>query len=144
MGWGALLLIFQEKKPHIKNFKGRILTGEIWGVFLYVYVLFFALDKLCSAKFLLGIPYVFCVEKGPSINFLGPGQRFFAGGSPTLESGSKSLCLCLETGIGGGQIQKNPRVRKISVRNSGAGNGCANFMDARKNVFFLQEKNPCP
>ena len=26
--------------------------------------------------------------------------------------------------------QKNPRVRKIRVRNSGAGNGCANFMDA--------------
>ena len=25
-------------------------------------------------------------------------------------------------------IQKNPRVRKIFVRNSGAGNGCANFM----------------
>ena len=27
---------------------------------------------------------------------------------------------------------ENPRVRKICVRNSGAGNGCANFMDARK------------
>ena len=26
--------------------------------------------------------------------------------------------------------QKNPRVRKIRVRNSGAGNGRANFMDA--------------
>ena len=26
--------------------------------------------------------------------------------------------------------QKNPRVRKIRVRNSGAGNGCTNFMDA--------------
>ena len=39
--------------------------------------------------------------------------------------------------------QKNPRVRKILVRNSGAGNGCANFMDAWKNAFFLQEK-PCP
>ena len=36
--------------------------------------------------------------------------------------------------------QKNPRVRKIFVRNSGAGNGCANFMDAWKNAFFLQEK----
>ena len=36
--------------------------------------------------------------------------------------------------------QKNPRVRKIRVRNSGAGNGCANFMDAWKNAFFLQEK----
>ena len=28
--------------------------------------------------------------------------------------------------------QKNPRVRKIHVRNSGAGNGCTNFMDAWK------------
>ena len=27
-------------------------------------------------------------------------------------------------------FQKNPRVRKIRVRNSGAGNGCANFLDA--------------
>ena len=36
--------------------------------------------------------------------------------------------------------QKNPRVRKIRVRNSGAGNGCADFMDAWKNAFFLQEK----
>ena len=26
--------------------------------------------------------------------------------------------------------QRNPRVRKIRVRNSGAGNGCANFMGA--------------
>ena len=34
-------------------------------------------------------------------------------------------------------------VRKIFVRNSGAGNGCANFMDAWKNALFLQEK-PCP
>ena len=29
-------------------------------------------------------------------------------------------------------VQKNPRVRKIRVRNSGAGNGCANFMDTWK------------
>ena len=29
-------------------------------------------------------------------------------------------------------FQKNPRVRKICVRNSGAGNGCANFMDTWK------------
>ena len=39
--------------------------------------------------------------------------------------------------------QKNPRVRKIRVRNSGAGNGCASFMDAWKNASVLQE-NPCP
>ena len=32
---------------------------------------------------------------------------------------------------------------KMFVRNSGAGNGCANFMGAWKNAFFLQE-NPCP
>ena len=38
------------------------------------------------------------------------------------------------------QNQKNPfSVRKIRVRNSGAGNGCANFMDTWKNAFFLQE-----
>ena len=29
------------------------------------------------------------------------------------------------------------------ARNSGAGNGCANFMGAWKNAFFLQEK-PMP
>ena len=39
--------------------------------------------------------------------------------------------------------QKNPRVRKIRVRNSGAGNGSPNFMDTWKNAFFLQE-NLCP
>ena len=37
-------------------------------------------------------------------------------------------------------FQKNPRVRKIFVRNFGAGNGCVNFMDAWKNALFLQEK----
>ena len=42
--------------------------------------------------------------------------------------------------LGPKKDQKNPRVRKIRVRNSGAGNGCANFMDAWKNAFFLQEK----
>ena len=31
------------------------------------------------------------------------------------------------------QVQKNPSVHKISVRNSGAGNGCANFMGTWKN-----------
>ena len=38
------------------------------------------------------------------------------------------------------RTQKNPCVRKISARNSGAGNGCANFMGAWKNAFFLQEE----
>ena len=37
-------------------------------------------------------------------------------------------------------FQKNPRVHKIRVRNSGAENGCANFMDTWKNALFLQEK----
>ena len=37
-------------------------------------------------------------------------------------------------------IQKNPRVRKIRVRNSGAGNGCANFMDARKKCVLSAGK----
>ena len=32
--------------------------------------------------------------------------------------------------IRGKPYQKNPRVRKIRVRISGAGNGCANFMGA--------------
>ena len=37
-------------------------------------------------------------------------------------------------------ISESPRVRKIRVRNSGAGNGCVNFMGAWENAFFLQEK----
>ena len=36
--------------------------------------------------------------------------------------------------------QKNPRVRKIRVRNSGAGNGCANFMDAWKKCVLSARK----
>ena len=36
-------------------------------------------------------------------------------------------------------FQKKPRVRKFFARNSGAGNGCANFMGAWKYAFFLQE-----
>ena len=45
-----------------------------------------------------------------------------------------------ETNFQKSKNQKNPRVRKIFVRNSGAGNGCANFMGAWKNAFFLQEE----
>ena len=37
-------------------------------------------------------------------------------------------------------IQKNPRVRKIRVRNSGAGNGCANFMDTWKKCVLSAGK----
>ena len=37
------------------------------------------------------------------------------------------------------ETQKNPRVRKILVRDSGAGSGCANFMGTWISAFFLQE-----
>ena len=37
-------------------------------------------------------------------------------------------------------FQKSPRVRKIRVRNSGAGNGCANFMDAWKKCVLSAGK----
>ena len=37
-------------------------------------------------------------------------------------------------------FQTNHRVHKILVRNSGAGNGCANFMGAWEHALFLQEK----
>ena len=37
-------------------------------------------------------------------------------------------------------VQKNPRVHKIRVRNSGAGNGCVNFMDAWKNCVLSAGK----
>ena len=37
--------------------------------------------------------------------------------------------------------QKNPRVRKILVRNSGAGNGCANFMDTWKKCLLSAGKS---
>ena len=37
-------------------------------------------------------------------------------------------------------FQKNPRVRKIRVRNSGAGNGCANFMDTWKKCVLSAGK----
>ena len=36
--------------------------------------------------------------------------------------------------------QKNLRVRKIRVRNSGAGNGCANFMDTWKKCVLSARK----
>ena len=50
------------------------------------------------------------------------------------------LCRPLKHSMTVSLFQKNPRVCKIRVRNSGAGNGCANFMDTWKNAFFLQEK----
>ena len=36
--------------------------------------------------------------------------------------------------------QKNPRARKIRVRNSGAGIGCANFMDTWKKCVLSAGK----
>ena len=38
------------------------------------------------------------------------------------------------------KAQKNPCVRKIRVRNSGAGNGCANFMDTWKKCVLSAGK----
>ena len=59
-----------------------------------------------------------------------------------LESlGGSQRQLCIKTRPL--SCQKNPRVRKIRVRNSGAGNGSPNFMDTWKRAFFLQE-NLCP
>ena len=40
----------------------------------------------------------------------------------------------------GAKIQKIPRVRKFFVRNSGAGNGCANFMGACKECVCSAER----
>ena len=42
--------------------------------------------------------------------------------------------------FGRGNFQKNPRVRKIRVRNSGAGNGSPNFMDTWKNCVLSAGK----
>ena len=44
----------------------------------------------------------------------------------------KAIKVSVTCTLDASQIQKNPRVRKIFVRNSGAGNGCANFMDTWK------------
>ena len=47
------------------------------------------------------------------------------------------ICVISPFSNGAVQIhQKNPRVRKSFVRNSGAGNGCVNFMDAWKSVLY--------
>ena len=44
-------------------------------------------------------------------------------------------------GISNAKVQKNPfSVRKIRVRNSGAGNGCANFMDTWKKCILSAGK----
>ena len=40
--------------------------------------------------------------------------------------------------------QKNPRVRNFSARDSGAGNGCANFMGAWHFLVLSAGKRPMP
>ena len=40
--------------------------------------------------------------------------------------------------------QKKRGVHKTSARNSGAGNGCANFMGAWHFLVFSAGKPPCP
>ena len=64
-------------------------------------------------------------HRGMALRFscLAPLSRYTLSTKSAL---SHPFCLKLYQG------QKNPRVRKIFVRNSGAGNGCANFMDAWK------------
>ena len=57
-------------------------------------------------------------------------QRNFGGGFKKT-SGNKNNFLRLKI-TSKDSYQKNPRVRKIRVRNSGAGNGSANFMDTWK------------
>ena len=42
------------------------------------------------------------------------------------------------------QDQKNLSVPKILVRNSGAGNGCTNFVGAWEKSVLSAEKKPCP
>ena len=49
------------------------------------------------------------------------------------------MCIC-NAHVGHLQHSENPRVRKISVRNSGAGNGCANFMDTWKKCVLSAGK----
>ena len=62
----------------------------------------------------------------------------FQCGLVTRSCQGKTANVTMETLL---NSQKNPfSVRKIVVRNSGARNGCVNFMDAWKNAFFLQEK----
>ena len=59
-----------------------------------------------------------------------------------------SLRSCRSSSVIFSFSQKNPRVRKIRVRNSGAGNGCANFMGTWKKCVLSAgkthvQKIPC-
>ena len=73
-------------------------------------------------------------------------------GRPPRAENCREKCWVRETEIGeerrrflGVNLEreflKNPRVRKIRVRNSGAGNGCANFMDTWKKCVLSAGKN---
>ena len=55
--------------------------------------------------------------------------------NPHLRHSNPGILFCFRF-----RIQKSPRVRKIRVRNSGAGNGCDNFMDASKKCLFSAGK----
>ena len=76
-------------------------------------------------------------EKGFSQDMVGlelPGLKHPSCNLPKGPSRTKSTTTIEKTVklLRRGVFQKNPRVRKIRVRNSGAGNGCANFMDTWK------------
>ena len=64
----------------------------------------------------------------------------------TRGHGATERCVCLSLSSTQKTQPKNPRVRKISVRNSGAGNGCANFMGcvclSLSSTQKTQPKNP--
>ena len=61
---------------------------------------------------------------------------------PSAEMRSKGLRATLQ--LIDLLIQKKPRARNFSARNSGAGNGCANFMDAWHFLVLSAGKTPCP
>ena len=99
----------------------------------------FAVFRYRKTPCFYGEPYYFYRISCMNSLFIPPpgnwGQKVTRNGGPQF-----GACLILSDCFGS---QKNPRVRKIFVRNSGAGNGCANFMDAWKNASVLQEKT-CP
>ena len=91
-------------------------------------------------RLVLGRPRVFSLfytVEARQTRGLSQGQTQFVPGTiPGTKGGTESLCeksLCAF-------FQKNPRVHKIFVRNSGAGNGCANSMDTWKNCVLSAGK----
>ena len=59
-GGGALLLYFPENEHPHNEFLGSDPNWGFWGVFLYVYVLFFALDswKIFSEPVIILVPTI--------------------------------------------------------------------------------------